>query len=126
LTRPESPPTRRDNEARREPLHIPFKWCRQGLVKIVDIEGETPLGRGEPAEIHEMTVAAGLNDYPALWGAGKVVRLYRGCASKVRKRRLEHPPVANRDQILEPAFVRSLDQRDDVALIALPKNYLAM
>ena len=34
--------------------------------------------------------------------------------------------MANRDQILEPVFVRSLDQRDDVALFDLPKNDLAV
>ena len=33
--------------------------------------------------------------------------------------------MANRDQILEPVFVRSFDQLDDVAF-ALPKHDLAM
>jgi hypothetical protein len=34
--------------------------------------------------------------------------------------------MADWDQILQPAFVRSLDQRDDVALLTLPKNDLAV
>ena len=34
--------------------------------------------------------------------------------------------MANGDQILKSAFVRIFDQRDDVALFALPENDLAM
>ena len=65
LIAPESAPTRSDDEARGEPLQVPFKGCGQGLVEIVDIEDEVSLGRGEATEIHQMTVAAGMNIYPA-------------------------------------------------------------
>lgn len=71
-------------------------------------------------------IAARLNDYAAGWRAGEVIRLYRGRAPKVRKRRLNHPPVANGDQILEPVFVGSFDQLDDIAFVALPKYDFAM
>jgi hypothetical protein len=54
------------------------------------------------------------------------VRLDQGSPSKVRKWRLEHSPVANRDQVLQSVLVRRFDQRDDVALLALPKNNLAV
>ena len=73
-----------------------------------------------------MTVAAGMNIYPARRRALEIVRLYQRRASKIRERRLEHSPMANGDQILKSAFVRSFDQCDDVALFALPKNDLAM
>ena len=72
-----------------------------------------------------MAVAAGMNNYPAAWRTFEVVRLYQRRASKVSERRLNHPPVANRDEVLEAVFVRSFDQLDDVTL-ALPKHDLAM
>jgi len=73
-----------------------------------------------------MTVAAGMNIYPACRRTLEIVRLYERRASKICKRRLQHPPMTDRDQILQPAFVRSFDQRDDVAPLALPKDDLAM
>ena len=122
----ETAPSGCDDEARGEPLQIPFEWCGQGLVEIVDIEDESSLRRGEAAEIHQMTIAARLNDYSAGWRAREVVRLYCGRASKVCKRGLSHPPVPNRDQILEPVFVLSFDHCDDISLVALPEHDLAM
>jgi hypothetical protein len=84
-----SAPTCRDDKARGEPLHLPFKGCAQGLVEIVDIEDEVSFGRGEAAEIHQMTVAAGMNIYPACRCILEIMRLYQGRPSKIRKWRLE-------------------------------------
>lgn len=71
-----------------------------------------------------MTVAAGVNIYPACRCTLEIVRLYQRRASKIRERRLEHSPMANGDQILKSAFVRIFNQCDDVALFALPENDL--
>jgi hypothetical protein len=73
-----------------------------------------------------MTVAASVNDYPTRWRTLKIVRLYEGRATKERKWRLCHPPMANGDQILKAVFVRIFDQADDVALFALSKNSFSM
>ena len=100
----------------------PFEWCGQGLVEIVDIEDDFSLRRGEAGEIHQMTVATGMNNYPA---AGVPFRSCACIRAVPRKRRLRHPTVAKRDQILKPVLVRSFDQLDYVTL-ALPKDDIAM
>ena len=55
LSRPESAPARRHDEARGEPFQILFERGAQRLVEVVAVEGEGSLGRGEAAEIHEVT-----------------------------------------------------------------------
>ncbi len=126
LRRPESAPARGDDEARGEPLQIPLERGAQGLVEVVDVEDESSLGRRVAAEIEQVAVAAGLDVDPARRRSIEVVGLDGGRAPKERERRLEHPPMADRDQILEPARVRSLEQRDDVAPRAMSENDLAM
>jgi hypothetical protein len=71
-----------------------------------------------------MAVAAGLDVDPAGRRRIEIEGVNRGRAAKERERRLEHPPVADEDQALEPAFVRFLDQHDDVALLAVPDDDL--
>ena len=126
LSTPESAPARGDDEARGEPLQVPFERSAQRLVEVVDVEDQGSFGRGEAAEGHEVAVAAGLDVDAARWRAIEIVGLNRGRAPKERKRRLEHPPVAYGDQLLDAAFVRRFHQRDDVALVAVPENDLAM
>jgi hypothetical protein len=43
--------SRGEDKARREPLQVPFKGRRQGLVEIVDIEDDISLRRGEPPKL---------------------------------------------------------------------------
>ena len=73
-----------------------------------------------------MTVTASLNDYSARWSFSKIISLYRSRTPKVSERGLKHPPMTNGNQILEPAFVRSFDQRNDIALVALAENDFAV
>src|SRR5271166_6203457 len=82
-----------------------FKGSGQGFVEVVDIEDEVSLGRGEASEIHQMTVAAGMHIYSASRRTCEIVRLDQGRTSKIRKGRLEHSSMANRDQILHSVFV---------------------
>ena len=45
-------------DARGEPLHVPLERAGEGLVEVVHVEHERPLGRAEPAEVEEVRVAA--------------------------------------------------------------------
>ena len=56
----------------------------------------------------------------------KIMRLQQGGAAKERKLRLEHSPMPNGDEILQSAFVRFFNQRDNVAPAALSENHLAV
>ena len=49
-----------DDDAGREPLNVPLPGRRQGFVEIVDVEEDVALRRRETAEIHQVSVAAGL------------------------------------------------------------------
>ena len=40
-----------DHHAGGQPLEVPLPGRRQGLVEIVDVEDDAPLGRGETAEV---------------------------------------------------------------------------
>src|ERR1700685_2384497 len=73
-----------------------------------------------------MTIAAGMNNDPARRRACEVMGLDQSSAGKIPKRRLKHPSVANRNQILQPVLVRLLDERDNVALLALSENDFTM
>ncbi len=50
-----------DDNAGREPLNVPLPGRPQGFVEIVDVEEDVALGRGETAEVHQVSVAAGLD-----------------------------------------------------------------
>ncbi len=50
-----------DDEARGEPLDIPFPGSRQGLVEIVHVENQMPFRRRENAEVHQVTISAELH-----------------------------------------------------------------
>ena len=119
-------PPRSDDKARGEPLEVPFERCGQSLVEIVDVESERALGRGEAAEIHRVTVAAGLNDDSARRRAGEVVGLQAGRASIERERGLQHSAMADGHQIFQAVLVGICDKRDDVALVTLPEHDLAV
>src|SRR4051794_21000973 len=47
----ESVLARRDHDARREAFQVPFPWTSVGLVEVVDIEDEPPLGARKDAEV---------------------------------------------------------------------------
>ena len=107
--RTESTPARGENETRGEALQVPFERCWRGLIEIVDIEDDVSFGGCETAEIDQMAVPAGMNDYSARGCGSEVVGLDEGGPSEIRKRRLEHPAMSNRNQILQPAFIGAFD-----------------
>src|ERR1700676_2142757 len=54
----------RDFDAGSQPLDVPFPRCGKRLVEIIDIKDDVTLGSCERAEVHDVTIAAGLNSYP--------------------------------------------------------------
>ena len=85
-----------DDDAGRQPLDVPLPRGRQGLVEIVDVEEDVALWRGEAAEIHEVSIAAGLHAKSGGWGRGQVSRHDRGRAAIEDEGRLRHAPEADR------------------------------
>src|SRR6516225_9046846 len=53
-----------DDDARRQPLNIPFPWSRQGFVEIVGVEIKLAFRSRERTKVHEVAVAAGLYPNP--------------------------------------------------------------
>ena len=96
----------RDGDAGRQTLEVDGEidaWQR--LVEIVDVEQDIVFGRIERAEVHQMTVAAGLH-----WGPGK--RLMRKIGRHNRRRAAKkpegvhhHAPVTFRHELGDPPRV---------------------
>jgi hypothetical protein len=63
---------RNHDDARHEPLDVPFPRAWKRLVEVVDVEDEVAVGRGEDAEVQEMRVAAELNRKPGARRGGEV------------------------------------------------------
>ena len=77
-----------DDNARGQPLDVPLPWRRQCFVEIVDVEKDVALRRGEPAEIHQVSVAAGLHAKPGHCGRSQVSRHDGGRPAIEGERRL--------------------------------------
>ena len=84
----------------------------RSFVEIVDVEEDVALRRGETAEIHQMSVAAGLHAKSARRSRRQIGRHDCGRAAIESKRRLGHAGEAQRDQGGDAAFV-SLAQKLD-------------
>ena len=115
-----------EDEAGGEPLKIPLEWSAAGLVEIVDIEDHIAFWGGEAAEVHQVAVAARLHDDSARRRARQIVSLNVGRPAKEGERGLQHPPVADRDQILQPVIVGPFNEGDRVAFDALAHDDLAV
>ena len=79
-----------DDHAGRKSLNVPLPGRRQGFVEIVDVEEDVALRRSETAEIHKMSVAAGLHAKSARRGRRQIGRHDRGRAAIEGERRLGH------------------------------------
>ncbi len=106
-----------DLDARGHPLDVPLPRPGQRLVEIVRAEDQPTVGRGEPAEVRYVSVAAGLHDDPGVGGRREVGRHHRGSAAIERERRDEHPPVPDRDQLLQPRRRLRLEHRDRIGSV---------
>src|ERR1700723_3414070 len=52
--------THRKYDARGQSLYIPLPWSREGLIEIIAVENDLPIGRSEASEIRHMAIPAGL------------------------------------------------------------------
>ena len=106
-----------DDDAGRESLDVPLPGSGQGFVEIVDVEEDVALRRGEAAEIHKVSVAAGLYAKSGRRGRRQIGRHDRGCAAIKGERRLGHASEADRDQLRDSAFVGLAQKLDRIAPI---------
>jgi hypothetical protein len=104
-------------EACRQPLDVVLERPWQGLVEIVHVEQQEALGRGEPAKVRQMSVAAQLHLQAGRWRFRQIGRHDLRCAPVKRERRDHHASVPNRDQIWFPVGVLCLQQCDRVRTI---------
>jgi hypothetical protein len=105
------------DDAGGQPLEIPLPWRRQGLVEVVDVENDLPLGCGEAAEVRQMRVAAGLDPDSGGGGGGEIRRHHVRRAAIEREGRLHHPAEPDGYQARHPAGVRFVEQVDQVSPI---------
>ena len=110
----------RDQEAGRQPLHIPLPRPGQRLVEVVDVEHESPLRRGEDAEVREVGVPAALHLKARARRAGEVGGHDRRRAAVERERRGQHAAVADRDELRRARRGLRLEHVDRIA--AAPPN----
>jgi hypothetical protein len=88
-----------DDDAGHQSLHVPLERPRVGLVEVVEVEHQTPIGRGEEAEVRQMGVAAEL-DGQVGGGAGRQVGgHHRGRSSQEGERTGPHALVPDGDQL---------------------------
>ena len=106
-----------DDDAGRESLDVPLPGSRQSFVEVVDVEEDVALRRGEAAEIHKVSVAAGLHAKSGGWGRRQIGRHDRGRAAIEGERRLGHAAEADRDQFRDAAFVGLAQKLDRIAPI---------
>ena len=106
-----------DGEARRHPLHVVLERPGQGLVEIVEVEQQSPLGRGERAEVREVRVAAQLDVQAGRGGVLEVGRHDLRAPSVEGERRRHHPTVADGYQIRFTGQVLCFEQRHRVRAI---------
>ena len=103
VTLVEAPVPARDLEARGQPLDVPLPGSRNRLVEVVEVEHQVPLGRGVAAEVRQVRVPAQLDLDPGRGRRGEVRGHHRGAAPEEGERGGEHPPVPQRDQLLDPS-----------------------
>ena len=94
-----------DDDARGQPLDVPLPGRREGLVEVVGVEHERPLGRPEEPEVGQVGVTAGLHDDVGAGRDREVEGHHRGRAAVVGEGRLGHAGVAQRDEVRQPVLL---------------------
>jgi hypothetical protein len=102
------------HEARRQALDVPFPGGGQGLVQVVDGENDPAFRRGESPEIAQVGVAAALDVHAGDRGGGEVGGHGERRAPEEGERGAGHAPVAEREQVGQPALLGRQDHRDRV------------
>jgi hypothetical protein len=100
-----------------KPFDVVLERPRQGLVEVVHVEQQPPLGRGEHPEVRQMRIPAQLHVQAGGGGVLEVGGHDLGAAPVEGERRHQHPAVADRDQVRLPGAVLLLEQPDRVGAI---------
>ena len=104
----------RDLEARRQTFNVPLPRAGERLVEVVDVEEHLAFGRREQAEVQQMRVAAELDVQAGDRSRGEVCRHDERGAPVERGGRDQHAPVADGDELGDPALGLLFEQRDRV------------
>jgi hypothetical protein len=105
----------RHDEARGQPLDIPFERAGQGLVEIVDVEHQATLRRGVRTEVRKVRIAAQLGPQTRR-RRGVQVSGHRQRRTPVeRERRHQHPAMPDRHQLRNAGFGLPEQQRHRIA-----------
>ena len=103
-----------DLGAGRHPLDVPLPRAGQRLVEVVRAEHEPAVRSCESAEVRDVGVAAGLHDDARIRRRREVGRHDGSRAAVERERRDEHPPVADRDELLHARGRLGREHRDGI------------
>ena len=106
-----------DREARHQPLDVPLKRPGQRLVEVVDIEDEAAIRSRVDAEVRQVRVTAQLGKQARPRHAREVGGHHVRRAAVERKRRHEHPSVAQRHKLGHARGRLLLEQLDRVAAV---------
>ena len=87
----------------------------QRLIEIVDIEHQAPLRRGEHPEVRQVRIPAALHVQSRPRRRREVIGHDQRRPAIERKRRDEHPPVADRHELRHPRLRLTLQQRDRIS-----------
>ena len=101
-------------EAGRQALDVPLERSRQGLVEVVDVEVQAPLGGAEDAEVRQVGVAAELDAQAAGRRGGQVGGHDQGRPAVEGEGRDQHAPVADGHELGHAGLRLALEQGDRV------------
>jgi hypothetical protein len=93
-----------DRQGRDEPLHVELEGAAVGLVEVVDVEHQPPLGRREDAEVGRVRVTAERHVDPGRGPGHQVVGHHQGRAAQEGKRPDGHARDAQRGQGGDPGL----------------------
>jgi hypothetical protein len=110
--------SRAHGDAGGKALDIPFERAGKGLVEIVQVEHQVPIGRAIPAEVAEVGVAAEF-DAQVRAGAGRQIAGHdHGGAAQEREGGAAHSAVAQRPQIRQAGLVLRSQQGQRIGAAA--------
>ena len=105
---------RREDNARRQALDVPFPWAGQRLVEVVDVEDYPPLRRREATHVQQMAITTELRPDAAGRRVGQVSCHDVRRATEEGERGHHHAAVANRHQVGDPPAVGFDDLLDGI------------
>ena len=106
--------TRGQDYAGGQALDIPFPGSLKRFVEIVDVEKKLAFGASKAAEIRRVTITTGLDADSCRGSFRKIPGHHCRRTSEVRKRRLAHTAVADRQKLGEATAVGLLQHFDGI------------